>query len=340
MTAIPDDILFAYADRVKDKVVIITGGANGIGKETALRFASYGAKVVIGDLDVARSTKLVSDIEQTGGQATSIKCDVTQWDDTVALFQLAIAKYGQVDIVVPNAGISEAGDFETVKFKDGIPIKPGMLTIEVNLLGVLYTTHLAQHYLLVNQKHGDLKAIVLIGSMASWSGIPKAELYTASKHAVLGMMRSLHIPLELKCIRIAVIHPFFADTAIVPIPARLFLAGIPLTPVPRIGGAIFYAATNPDPATNGCAWLLPDNGPVFLVPKEEFKLGVYKMIDDRVNSLLVGAKGLHYYSRLLRDLWSIAGKPIVTTGLGVFLAKTVWDNKELILHNARTYIPQ
>ena len=189
-------------------------------------------------------------------------------------------------------------------------------------------------------------------------------------------MRSLHIPLELKGIRIAVIHPFFAgqaystsafwnyrdtslDTAIVPIPVKLLLAGIPLTPVPRIAGAIFYAATNPNPATNGCAWLLPDNGPVFLVPKEEFKLGVYKMIDDRVNSLLAyvlfilsthllnsltqndrGAKGLQYYSRLLCDLWRIAGKPIVTTGLGVFLAKTVWDNKELILHSARTYIPQ
>jgi len=125
-------------------------------------------------------------------------------------------------------------------------------------------------------------------------------------------MRSLHIPLELKGIRIAVIHPFFAgqaysapafwnysdtslETAIVPIPVKLLLAGIPLTPVPRIAGAIFYTATNPDPATNGCAWLLPDNGPVFLVPREEFKLGVYKMIDDRVNSLLAYILFIFFY---------------------------------------------
>lgn len=67
---------------------------------------------------------------------------------------------------------------------------------------------------------------------------------------------------------------------------KLFLAGIPLTPVPRIAGAIFYSATDPDTATNGCAWLLPDDGPVFLVPREEFKLGVYKMIDERANRLL------------------------------------------------------
>jgi hypothetical protein len=76
------------------------------------------------------------------------------------------------------------------------------------------------------------------------------------------------------------------DTAIVPLAAKVFLAGIPLTPVSRIAGAIFYSATNPDPETSGCAWLLPDDGPVFLVPREEFKMGVYKMIDERANSLL------------------------------------------------------
>lgn len=72
----------------------------------------------------------------------------------------------------------------------------------------------------------------------------------------------------------------------IPLGVKVFLAGIPLTPVSRIAGAIIYVATSPDPATNGSAWLLPDDGPVFMVPKEEFKLGVYKMIDDRRNSLL------------------------------------------------------
>lgn len=56
--------------------------------------------------------------------------------------------------------------------------------------------------------------------------------------------------------------------------------------MPRIAGAIVYAATNPDPETNGCAWLLTDDGPVFMVPREEFKLGVYKMIDARTNAML------------------------------------------------------
>lgn len=76
-----------------------------------------------------------------------------------------------------------------------------------------------------------------------------------------------------------------SDTGIVPLPAKLFLAGIPLTPVPRIAQAIFYVASNPDPATSGCAYLLPDDGPVCMVEKEEFKEGVYKLIDARANRL-------------------------------------------------------
>lgn len=63
------------------------------------------------------------------------------------------------------------------------------------------------------------------------------------------------------------------------------LAGIPLTSVQRVAGAIFYAATDPDESTNGNAWLLADDGEVFMVPKEEFKLGVYAMLDRRTNGI-------------------------------------------------------
>jgi hypothetical protein len=75
-----------------------------------------------------------------------------------------------------------------------------------------------------------------------------------------------------------------SDTGIVPLPVKIILAGIPKTPVSRVAGAIFYAATDRDEKSNGSAWLLVDDGPVFMVPKEEFKQGVYKMIDDRANA--------------------------------------------------------
>ncbi len=75
------------------------------------------------------------------------------------------------------------------------------------------------------------------------------------------------------------------DTPILALPVKLLLAGIPLTPVTRIVGAIFYSATDPDPDSNGSAWLLLDDGPVVQVSKENFKLGVYKVLDERINSM-------------------------------------------------------
>jgi NAD(P)-dependent dehydrogenase (short-subunit alcohol dehydrogenase family) len=338
MSQIPDDKLFSFSDRVKGKVVIITGAANGIGKETALRFAEHGAKVVIGDLDITGATKVVAEIEKAGGSAVCIKCNVTRFEEQVEMFELAMQKYGSVDIVVPNAGVPEIGSFQKLEFKDGKPIKPTMTTIEVNLFGVLYTAHLALHYLELNKKEGDLKSLIMIGSMASWAGIPMGEMYAGSKHAVLGVMRSLHPIVDPKGIRVGCIHPFFADTAIVSVPVKLLLAGIPFTPVSRIAGAIFYAATDADMASSGSAWLLTDDGPVFMVPKEEFKMGVYKMIDDRANAVTAALNGITRWALFFRDIWHITGKPIVSAGLAAGLAKILWDNRESIEQYVRVTI--
>ncbi|KAK7037647.1 hypothetical protein VNI00_010867 [Paramarasmius palmivorus] len=315
---IQDEQLFQHAERVKDKVVLITGAGNGIGKEAASKFASYGAKVVIGDRDVAGSERTVEEIKGAGGQATFIKCDVTIFEDNVALYEHAMKTFGSVDVVIPNAGVAEMENYLAVSRDENGKIRPPKYkTIHVNLLGVLNTLHLAQHYLLQNHTPGSLKAVVLIGSIASWQAIPIGPEYSASKHAVLGVMRALH-PIYLQAgIRTACIHPFFADTDILRPLAKLFLAGIPLTPVPRVAGAIFYAATDPSMETSGSAFLLPDNGPVFMIPKEEFKLGVYAMIDRRSNALLKGVSGLAFYVRAAKTWMKILGKPMLMLGLGV-----------------------
>ncbi|KXN90975.1 15-hydroxyprostaglandin dehydrogenase [NAD(+)] [Leucoagaricus sp. SymC.cos] len=331
MAHVPDAQLFQYNARVQDKVAIITGAANGIGKETAKRFASYGAKVVIGDRDIKGGKKTVQEIEQEGGKATFVKCDVLLWDDQVSMFETAISKYGSIDIVVPNAGVTETTRFDSVVLgESGRPVKPNLLTMDINLTAVLYTAHLSLHYLKLNRKQNELKSFILLGSMASWMPIPGGPLYTASKHAILGLMRSLHLPLELQGIRIGVVTPFFADTAIVPTPVKIVLAGIPLTPVPRVAGAIFHAATNPDPETNGCTWLLLDDGPVFCVKPDEFKQGVYKMIDDRANSAFKVVKGLAYYYLIGKDVWRLLGKQMVVLSMGAAFAKVTWDQRKLL----------
>ena len=72
------------------------------------------------------------------------------------------------------------------------------------------------------------------------------------------------------------------DTSILQLPMKIILAGLPLTPVPRIAGAVFRGATDPDIATSGCPWVLPDDGPVIWVEKEVLRTGVYKAISQRM----------------------------------------------------------
>ncbi|KIM92015.1 hypothetical protein PILCRDRAFT_108768 [Piloderma croceum F 1598] len=323
------DQLYLHSNRVKRKVVVITGGANGIGKETAFRFGKFGAYVVIGDLDAKGAEEVIAGIVELGGQGACRRCDVTNWDDQVSLFQLAISKFGAVDIVVANAGVTEIGSFNTPHITNGAPTKPSFKTIEINLIGVMYTAHIGLYYMRNYKAEDSLKSIVFTGSMASWQAIPGAPLYSASKHAVLGFMRSIYLTCLAKNIRVAVVHPFFVDTAIVPISVKIGMAGIPLTPVERVAGAIFYAATDPDMETSGCPWLLPDDGYVFRLAREELKEGVYEMIDARAKAVIAGARGVKHAFGVMRDLWRLLGKQTILFGSMVAGASYLYSREEV-----------
>ena len=91
--------------RFADRVAIITGGGRGIGAATVRRFAQDGAAVVIADLDEAPARAVAAAIEQAGGQALVVRCDVSQRSSVEALFEAAIARFGQVDFLVMYAGI-------------------------------------------------------------------------------------------------------------------------------------------------------------------------------------------------------------------------------------------
>jgi len=128
-------------------------------------------------------------------------------------------------------------------------------------------------------------------------------------------MRSIYPSCLVRKIRVGVIHPFFVDTAIVPIPVKIFMAGIPLTPVERVAGAIFYAATDPDMETSGCPWLLLDDGYVVRLEKEELKEGVYKMLNDRIKIVFATVRGVRHTLVSARLLWRLLGKHIVLIGI-------------------------
>ncbi|KAH8806874.1 hypothetical protein DL96DRAFT_1536627 [Flagelloscypha sp. PMI_526] len=334
MTAIHDDNLFEFASRLKDKTVIITGGGNGIGKELAVKLATYGAKIVIADLNEPASQQVVADISASKGQATFKKCDVTNWDSLVSVFEHAVQKFGSVDVVVANAGVTEIGRFSVVAYDSkGLPRPPNLKTLEINLIGVLYTAHLARIYLSRDQKPNstDLKALILLGSMASWQAIPLGTMYSAAKHGVLGVMRSLTPEFQMMGIRIGCIHPWFADTQLVPLEMKLFLAGLPMVPVTRVAGAIAYAATSTAPTDQGCTWLLPDDGPVIRLEQEQFKLGVYGLVDKRVSATFKALGGVRYFVLWAKEIARLLKlKRLVLFAGGLALARFGWLNRDYV----------
>lgn len=95
-------------------------------------------------------------------------------------------------------------------------------------------------------------------------------------------MRSLSLEFTRDGMRLGCVHPWFADTPIIPAFARAVLVGIPLVPIPRIAATIIRVATDDNWATNAAAWVLPDDGPVYRIDKEEFREGVYGAINARM----------------------------------------------------------
>ncbi|EIN11466.1 NAD(P)-binding protein [Punctularia strigosozonata HHB-11173 SS5] len=293
MTTVSDKELLAYVSRAKGKVVIVTGGGNGIGRASALQFARHGAKVVLGDLDLKAAEECVKLCAQAGGEAAVLPapCDVTSWDDQVALFEFALRTYGQVDIVVPNAGITDGKPFAeptlapSAKYGHDVPVEPSTTVLDVNLKAVLHTVHLAIHYLKLNSTNdaNELKAIVLVCSMASWNGIPGAVLYSTSKHALLGTLRSLHAQVSAYGIRLVGVCPWFVDTGILPPAMKVLMAGLPWAPLDRVANAIFYSSTDPSAETSGATYLIPDDGPVLRVEKERITAGIYAVLDRRLS---------------------------------------------------------
>lgn len=111
-----------------------------------MRLTRCRAKLVVSDVVLAPLLELVKEIEAKGGKATAVKCDVTSWDEQVALFKHGIKTYGALDIVFANAGIGEhGGEWLSNKkvLANGDPVKPDLSTLTVNLIGVYVYSALA-----------------------------------------------------------------------------------------------------------------------------------------------------------------------------------------------------
>ncbi|KAJ5503775.1 Short-chain dehydrogenase/reductase SDR [Penicillium fimorum] len=182
------------------KVVLITGGANGIGASLVTQCLERGANVCIGDLDNISGERLLKQCcekfrpeeEDMPPRAIFQTTDVTDYPSVLALFDLAFKTYKRIDHVVSAAGIVEIGNwFDTSLTLETVRQTPTHKVMDVNLLGSMYVTRIASVYLRHNRGSNCDRSILLFSCVSGFKDSPSLFIYQASKHGVTGLMRSL-----------------------------------------------------------------------------------------------------------------------------------------------------
>jgi 3-oxoacyl-[acyl-carrier protein] reductase len=220
---------------LRGRVAIVTGGANGIGRATALAFARAGAAVALWDVSDATGHLAVADIEAAGGQAAFFKVNVTSLTDIEEALTATHERFGRVDILVNNAGILR--DAQLVKVKDGeVVAKMGEAefdsVIGVNLKGVFNCTQ-AVAPLMIQQGYGR---IINASSVVGLYGNFGQTNYVASKAGVIGMTRVWARELGRRGITVNAVAPGFIATEMTQaMPERVLVAMVERTPVGRMG---------------------------------------------------------------------------------------------------------
>jgi NAD(P)-dependent dehydrogenase (short-subunit alcohol dehydrogenase family) len=185
------------ANRFEDKVVVITGGSDGIGLASAQRFAEEGARVYI----TARRQELLDQaVSQIGYGAIGVQGDVTNLADLSTLYERVARDHGRVDIVFANAGTHQPVPLETIEEAHFDA------TFGLNVKGLVFTVQKA----LPLMRQGGV--VVLNGSIAGSKAYPGQSLYNASKAAVRSFARSWTIDLKERGIRVNVVSPGATET--------------------------------------------------------------------------------------------------------------------------------
>ncbi|MBY9008539.1 MAG: SDR family oxidoreductase [Candidatus Lokiarchaeota archaeon] len=189
--------------RLKDKIVVLTGAASGIGRATAILFAKEGAIQVLSDNDedgLNETNKLINDDAKERTKITVV--DVRNQNEVKVMIDLTIEKYGRIDVLIVNAGVVRVGNVET------FPDAELNLLIDVNIKGTHYTCKYAVPYF-KRQKFGS---IITLASVAAHIGQTAHANYCSTKAAVLGYTRALALDLAPYNVRVNSVSPGATDT--------------------------------------------------------------------------------------------------------------------------------
>jgi NAD(P)-dependent dehydrogenase (short-subunit alcohol dehydrogenase family) len=188
----------------RGKHIVITGASTGIGKELAIELGRRGAKITVAARGQAALDETVKQIVAAGADALAVATDVADPEACRRLIDTAVARFGAIDALVNNAGISMWARFEEVT---DLSIFEQLMRI--NYLGAVYCTHFALPHL---KKTGGL--LVAVSSLTGKTGVPTRTGYSASKHAMQGFFDSLRIELHDSGVDVLVVSPGFVATEV------------------------------------------------------------------------------------------------------------------------------
>jgi 3-oxoacyl-[acyl-carrier protein] reductase len=227
--------------RLTDKVSIITGAAQGIGRATAVKFAAEGAKVAVCDINVAAIDDTVSAILDAGGEAAGYYIDVTDKESIARMVSGVMAKWGRIDTLVNNAGIVQDAQFKKMTDEQFERV------IDVNLKGVYNCTKAVVDIMVAQNSGCILNASSIVGLHGNFG----QTNYAATKFGVIGMVKTWARELGSKGIRANAICPGFIETPILAsMPEKVLRLIKEKVPMGRLG--------RPEEIANTYAWLASD----------------------------------------------------------------------------------
>ena len=250
-------------DALKGKVALITGGASGIGRATAVLFAQEGAAVMVADINSTLGQSVVQEIQSQGEQASFTQCDVTKAEDCRQAVDATLEQFGRLDILFNNAGIIRRADVVETSEEEWDRV------LAVNLKSIFL---MSKYAVPVLAKAGG-GAIINTSSGWGVKGGPKAVSYCASKGAVVNMTRAMAIDHGAQNIRVNCICPGDVDTPMLRHEAQQlgqpeaeFLAEAAIRPLRRFGKpveiaqAVLYLASDASSYVTGAALVVDGGG--------------------------------------------------------------------------------